>query len=292
MSNVIPGSALKGILLMLCSSVAYAVSSSCVRFLSEDFSVYQLVLFRTAIGTSVMLPWLFSSGLKVLRTKRWKLYLFRAGSVYVSNLTWFYALSRMNLAEVTALSFLMPLVAAVILAVWLREGLGWGRLLSVMLGLLGAIVIIRPGFVSVGSEVYAVLFTVLMYGSATAIIRALTLTEDSNVVVFYMFALNLPLAAGPGMMNWSTPLVEDVPVILLFGLASWAAQLFMTRSLACAEAAVVFPAFYFQLPVTAILGFALFEQIPSVWVVPGAVLIIGGSYFSIWSENRRSTPKG
>ena len=272
---------------MFCSSIAYAVSSACVRFLADDFSIFQLVLFRTAIGTMVMLPWLFSSGLGVLRTKRWKLYLFRACTVYVSNLTWFYALSRMNLAEATALSFLMPLVAALILAIWLREKLGWERLFAIALGFLGAVLIIRPGFIEVGSEIYAVMFTVLMYGSATAIIRALTLTENPNVVVFYMFFLNLPLALGPGVMTWSTPQAAALPVILLFGLASWVAQVFMTRSLACGEAAVVFPAFYFQLPATALLGFALFGQIPSLWIVPGAILIIGGSYFSVWSENRR-----
>lgn len=285
-----PGSAsptvARGILLMFLSSLSYAVSFSTVRALSDDFSVFQLVLFRTAIGTSVMLPWLFRSGLGVLRTSRWRLYGLRALLVYAGNLSWFYALARLNLAEATALSFLMPVFAAIILALWLHEKLGRHRLIALGLGFLGALVIIRPGWAPVGTGVYAVLVMVVFYAGATSVIRALTLTEDANAVVFYMFALNLPLALGPGIAHWNTPALAHLPIILLFGAASWFAQFFMTRALASAEAAVVMPAFYLQLPITAALGFFLFGQVPDAWVIPGALLIIGGSYYSVWSEKR------
>ncbi len=130
---------------------------------------------------------------------------------------------------------------------------------------------------------------VVVYGVTAAVIRALALTEDSNAIVFYMFALNLPLALGPGLANWVTPTGAELPIILVFGVASWLAQLFMTRSLACAEAAVVMPTFYLQLPITTGLGFLLFSEVPSLWVIPGALLIIGGSYFSVWSERRGPT---
>ena len=217
-------------LLMLLAALTYALSFSTVREMSDRFSIYQMVLFRTAIATAVMLPWLYRSGLGVLRTQRAGLYALRAAVVYTGNVSWFYALSHLDLADATGLSFLAPLFTALILAVWLRERLDAARLGALLLGFASAMVLIRPGFESVELATLAALYMALAYGTATAIIRALTLTEDRNAVVFYMFALNLPLALGPGLAHWSEPAWPDLPWIFAFGAFSLLAQIFMTRA--------------------------------------------------------------
>lgn len=279
--------ATRAIVLMACSAFSYALTFVTVRELTETFSVYQLVLFRAAIGTAVMLPWLFRSGAGVLRTTRWKLYGLRSLAVYSGNLCWFYALAHIALADATALSFLAPLFTALILAFWVREELSGSRLTAFFLGLAGAFVIIRPGFAEVGTAMIAMLYTTVVYGGATAATRVLAKTENPNAVVFYMFAINLPLALGPGVYHWTTPLPSAWLLIGAFAVLSLYSQIFMTQSLALAESAVVMPTFYFQLPLAALFGFFLFGQVPDIWLIPGAALIIGGSYYSIWSESRR-----
>lgn len=275
----------RGILWMVLSSVAYACSFTTVRELSEHFSIYQLVVFRTAIATTAMLPWLAGAGVGALRTQRLGLYALRAIGVYTGNLAWFYALAHLTLADATAISFLAPLWTIVVLAVWLRERITGGRLLALGLGVLGALVLVRPGFDTVGPAVFAAIYMALAYGSITAIIRVLALSENPNAVVFYMFALNLPLALGPGLLHWSPPTWGDAPWILAFGGFSLLAQIFMTRSLACAEAAVVMPAFYLQLPLAAAFGFLLFDQTPELWVIPGAALIAAGGLVALRNES-------
>lgn len=284
----------RGVILMFMSAMCYALTFATVRELTETFSVYQLVLFRTAIGTAVMLPWLYRSGIRTLHTSRWKLYGLRAVAVYTGNLCWFYALAYISLADATALSFLMPLFTAVILAVWLRERLTGSRLVALFLGLAGAIVIIRPGFAEISVATIAMLYTSVAYGAATAFTRSLTMTDNSGAVVFYMFALNFPLALGPGLVHWTDPGWVDAGWIAAFAILSLYAQIFMTKSLALAEAAVVMPSYYLQLPFVALFGFVLFGQVPEIWLIPGAILIIGGSYYSVLSESRkrRATERG
>tara|TARA_R110000868_G_scaffold11116_8_gene54483 strand:- start:13508 stop:14410 length:903 start_codon:yes stop_codon:yes gene_type:complete len=277
----------RGVILMFCSAMCYALTFATVRQLTETFSVYQLVLFRTAIGTAVMLPWLCRSGIRTLHTSRWKLYGMRALAVYTGNLCWFYALAHMALADATALSFMMPLFSVVILAVWLRESLTGSRLVALFLGLAGAMVIVRPGFAEIGLATIAMLYTSAAYGAATAFTRSLTQTDNSGSVVFYMFALNIPLALGPGLVHWTSPAWVDVAWIAAFAVLSLYAQIFMTKSLALAESAVVMPSYYLQLPFVALFGFVLFGQVPDIWLIPGAILIIGGSYYSVWSESRK-----
>jgi len=277
----------RAVILMTLSALSYALTFVTVRALSETFSVYQLVMFRAGIGTIVLLPWLFRSGVNVLRTDQWKLYGSRAVIVYAGNLCWFYALAHMALADATALSFLMPVFTALILAFWMGESLKLPRVVSLALGLVGAFVVIRPGFVEIGSETIAMVFTTVAYGAATAMTRVLTHKDDPNVVVFYMFALNLPLTLGPGIWHWTTPAFLDWALIAAFALLSLYSQIFMTRSLALAEAVIVMPTFYLQLPLAAMFGFFLFGQVPEIWLIPGAILIIGGSYYSLWSEARQ-----
>lgn len=277
----------RAIILMTISAIAYALTFVTVRELSETFSVYMLVMLRAAIGTAILLPWLYRSGIGVLRTTQAQLYGGRAILVYSGNLCWFYALAKMSLADAAALSFLMPVFTAIILAVWMREHMTGPRMTALALGLGGAFVVIRPGFAEVGLATIGMLYTTVAYGAATAMTRVLTYKDDPNVVVFYMFALNLPLALGPGVYHWTLPTLGDWLLIGAFALLSLYSQIYMTRALALAEAVVVMPTFYLQLPLAAMFGFFLFGQVPDIWLVPGAALIIGGSYYSLWSEARR-----
>ncbi|MEK9644931.1 MAG: DMT family transporter [Alphaproteobacteria bacterium] len=277
----------RGIALMFLSAMCYAFTYVTIRHLGETFSVYQLVLFRTALGTAVMLPWALRTGGSRLRTRRWKAYGLRAVAVYTGNLCWFFALSHITLADATTLSFMAPLFSVLILAVWLREKLDAWRISAILLGLAGGVVIIRPGFAEIHIATIGMVYTAVAYGAAMAWTRSLTQTENHNAVVFYMFAINLPVSAVPAFVHWTTPGWIDLPWIVVFGVLSLYSQTFMTKSLALAEAAVVMPTYYLQLPLVALLGFAMFDQLPDIWLVPGAALIIGGSYLSVRAEARK-----
>ena len=84
-------------ILMALSAIAYALTFVTVRALSEMFSVYMLVMLRAAIGTAILIPWLYRSGVGVLRTTQARLYGLRAVIVYTGNLCWFYALRQCHL---------------------------------------------------------------------------------------------------------------------------------------------------------------------------------------------------
>ena len=147
---------------MALSAIAYALTFVTVRALSETFSVYMLVMLRAAIGTAILTPWLYRSGVGVLRTTQARLYGLRAVIVYTGNLCWFYALATMPLADATALSFLMPVFTVIILAVWMRERLNGSRITALVLGLAGAFVIIRPGILPKSGSPRLACFTRLL----------------------------------------------------------------------------------------------------------------------------------
>ena len=279
----------RGIAWMIAATVLYAFTFVVIRELSRDFSVFELSFLRAAMGMLVMLPWLARAGLSALRTARLKLYCLRAVVTYSGMVCWFYGLANVPLADATALLFTSPLFTVAILAVALGERVAGRRLAALLVGFAGAMILIRPGFADITPPVLALLYTTVAYGAGNALTRGLTLTESPNAVVFYQFALVVPISAGPAAFAWITPGWGDMPLILVFGALSVISMQCFTRALGAAPAAVVMPVFYLQLPLVATMAFVLYGETPDIWTWVGGAVICWASYDIARGETRAKT---
>ena len=283
-----PSPPIRGVLWMIAASLLYASSYVSVRELSDTISHYELVLFRMLFGLVFVLPLLMRIGISGLRTTRLRDYWVRAVLVYVGMVCWVYALANLPLAEAMSLIFTVPLFTVPMAALWLKERVGPHRTMAIVAGFCGALVIIRPGFAGLSLPALAVLFTAMIYGGCNVLTRSLTTTEHPDAVVFYMFALVVPLAAVPAAVTWITPTWADGPWIIALGATTAVAQMCFTRSLAAAPMGVVMPFFFLQLPVGASLGFLLYGEAPDRWVWIGAAIICVSGYAIARREAGRS----
>ena len=281
-----PSPSLRAVAWMSLSSVSYALTYVTVRELSATFSVFEISFFRALLGMLVMLPWLMRAGTGALRTRRWRLYLFRAVVSYSGMLCWFYGLANMNLADATAIMFTAPLLSLVFLSMAIKEHVGMARWAVILCGFAGALIIIRPGVVELSLTAGALGWTAIAYGASNATTRMLARTEDANAIVFLMFATMVPLSLGPAAAHWITPAWADLPTILAFGVLSLISMQTMTRSLAAAPASVGMPLFYLQLPFVAVLGFVFYGQTSDLWTWIGGAVICASGYCVILIEAR------
>jgi len=155
-----------------------------------------------------------------------------------------------------------------------------------LVGFAGAVIIIRPGLVEISWPLLAVMFTALSYGAVNAATRALALTEDRNAVVFYMFAMMLPIGIGPAIYFAAVPSWSETGLLLLLGIATFLSQYCLTRAFVETTVAIVTPAFYLQLPIIAAFAFALYGEEPAVWVWLGGAVIAAGAYYIVRRESR------
>jgi drug/metabolite transporter (DMT)-like permease len=278
--------ALSGLAWMTGASLFFAVGYLPVRELSARFSAADLVFYRAALTVLFMLPWLVRAGPKVLKTDRFGLFAFRGAVTFVGMVCLFYGLANMKLADATALTFTSPLFTIVIGAIVLGDRIGRRRWGPVLIGFAGGLIVIRPGFAELSWPVLAVVVTAMTYGVSNAATRALVRTEDTNVVVFYMFATIVPLAAVPALISATLPGWEDAPWLLLLGAATFLSQQCITRSLGAAAAAIVMPAYYLQLPFIAAIAFGFYGEVPVIWVWLGALVICASTYYILRIENR------
>ena len=278
---------MRGIAWMAASSLSYALTYITIRELSKDFPVVEISFFRAVLGMLAMLPWVLRAGPGALRTSRAKLYGFRAVITYTGMVCWFYGLANLPLTTATALMFTAPFFTVMMLAIGIGEEVGARRWGAIVVGFAGALVILRPGFVEMSLATLALCYVAVSYGASNASTRALALTENTNAVVFYQFALVVPLAAIPAALEWVTPRWADVPMILAFGVLSLISMQCMTRGLAHAPASVTAPLFYLQLPLVALLAFLWYLETPDIWVWVGSAAICGSGYFIVRTETRR-----
>ncbi|MFT5112867.1 MAG: drug/metabolite transporter (DMT)-like permease, partial [Parasphingorhabdus sp.] len=136
---------LRGILWMVLSTVGFSISHSIIRYLSPEIHSFQSVFFRAFFSLFVIAPWLIRYGFSYLATKRLPLHIFRTCCSVLSMTSFYYALTIIPLAKATAIGFLAPILCSLLVIVFLKETSRLAHWLGMGLGLIGTLVIVRPG---------------------------------------------------------------------------------------------------------------------------------------------------
>ncbi len=279
--------AVTGLLWMSVTAACYAVSYVAMRLLSDDISIYEITFLRSVIACLFLGPWILATRPAAIRVTRWKLYWIRSIATYAAMMCTVYGIAHVVIADVTALLLASPLFTVLFAALFLKERVGIHRWAALMAGIAGALLIIRPGFAVITFASFAGLFAAFGYGIANAGTKALTGTDHPDAVAFWMYALIVPISAGPAIWHWTTPGWNHMPLIVLLGLLTMMSQYCMARAFRVADTSVVLPAHYLQMPFAAGLAFLILAQVPSVWVWPGAAIIAASAYYTAMRERKR-----
>ena len=269
----------RGISWMIFATFFYAGTYATVRHLSSEFDTFQIVFFRSALGVLFMLPWLIGAGISVLRTDRIGLYAARTGMNYIGMVMLMWSLAHLELQNVTGLMFTSPLFTVLFVATILGEKVGIRRWSALIIGFLGALIIIRPGIIEIGLTSLAVVATSALYALVNTTTKSLSTTDDSNKIVFYVFLLMMLVGLGPTIYTWKPIILDHVPWIIALGIFSSLATQGVTRALAVADASIVMPFNFLKLPFATCLGLVFFTEIPDFWTGVGAAVIFASTYY-------------
>lgn len=269
----------------LASFMAMAVSG---RELSAELSTFQILFFRSLIGLGVISLLLSRYGWLQARTRRLGLHAVRNVAHFGGQYGWFYGLAFLPLAEVFAIEFTVPVWTAVLATLLLGERFTAARRVAVALGMIGVLLIVRPGIDVVHPAAVAVLLSAIGYATSHTLTKKLSGSETPLAILFYMTLIQLPLGLVPAAFDWATPSAAMWPWLVLVGLTALTAHYCMVRAFALADAMVVVPLDFLRLPLIALVGFLFYgEQI--AWLVfLGAALILAGNLVNIRAERRRS----
>ncbi len=266
------------------AAVSFSVALALVRHLSATFPVFEIAFFRLAFGFAVMLPWIVRVGLAGLRTENLKFYAGRAVFSFLAVCAGYYSVTLIAIADAVALQFTLPIFTVIFAAIALKEPLYVHRWIAVILGFVGVLIVIRPGFAEIHIGMLIALAAAVLFGGVDVTTRFLSGRDSVKVILVYGFVLQLPIAAVPTALTWVTPGFGDLPAVVGFMVSALSAQVCITRSFAAAEASLVSPVLYLRLPLVAAIGFFFYGELPSVWTWVGAAVLFASTYYSTWRD--------
>jgi drug/metabolite transporter (DMT)-like permease len=283
---------MKGILWMLLFTLAMGTMHGCIRHVSAGLHPFEIAFFRNLFGLIVVVPWIIRLGLAPLRTARLGLLTLRGVINVISMLAFFTALTIAPLAEVTALSFSAPIFATLLAMIVFGERAGIRRWTAIVVGFLGTLVILRPGYAEVGLGAMLTVFAALLWGVCMVIIKSLGRTESAVTITIYMSLVMAPLSLIAALFVWQWPTWEELAWLVGIGILGGTGQLAMAEALRVAETHVIMPVDFMKLIWVAAIAYLWFAEVPDAFALVGGVMIFGSTAFIAWREHvMRAAPK-
>jgi len=275
-----------GIVSILLSAVVFApLSQTATKYLSSEFPIVQIMFFR-ALGQTLWMLLFFmpKHGVSMFRSNKPKLQIARSVLLFVSGIFWIAAVAKLPLATASAINFTAPMMVVILSVPLLGERVGIHRWTAVVIGFIGALVVIRPGTGAVPPEIGLLLIAAFLFAVYQILTRKVAGADSEATTSIY--TVLAALFVTPLLLPWNyvSPAPGDWAVYGAFvamGLLGGVRHLFVVKAYANAPASLISPFFYCELVGVTVLGFLVFGDLPDRWTVIGALIIVlGGLYIA------------
>ena len=277
---------LRGALWMFGMVVSLSLLAIAARELAPRHNPMELQVVRHGMSFLILAPFVIRAGLRPFRTTNLKLQLFRNVSHFAATIGWYTAVTLLPLAEVFAIEFTTPVWVALLAVLFLGEKMNLGRVVALVLGIAGILVILRPGFTDVGAGTWMMVATAFGFAIANVCTKGLTRTDSILTVLLWMSMLQGLMAVVGASFEWTAPNVEEIPWLIVVGVSGLAAHYSLAKALTLADVSLVNPVDFLRLPLIAVVGFLAYGEGVDVLVLVGAGMIFVGNYYSIRRESR------
>lgn len=282
-----------GIFWMLVTGLCFVAVTAIVKYTGDRIPAQQASFLRYLLGLLFLLPMLKSLFAVRLTGRVWRLFLARGTFHAFGVMLWFFAMTRIPIAEVTAMNYLAPVYVTLGAALFLGEKLAARRILAVAAALAGALIILRPGFREVDPGHLAMLVAGVVFGGSYLLAKVLS-AEASAAVVVALLSIIVTIVLAPfAFAVWVTPTWGEVALLFAVAFFATAGHYTMTVAFSMAPVTVTQPVTFLQLVWAALLGVVVFAEPIDIWVVVGGLVILGAVSFITWREavlRRRITP--
>lgn len=284
MNNSAQQNPFMGVVWMLLTGVLFVGVTALVKYLGPVIPAAEAAFLRYAIGLVFVLPMLRPVLRARLTRRQWTLFTVRGLSHAGGVALWFYAMARIPIADVTALNYLSPIYVTIGAALFLGEKLAFRRILAVTAALVGAMIILRPGFREIGQGHLAMLLAAVVFGASYLLAKRLSDEVNAGLVVG-MLSVFVTIGLAPmALANWVTPDLHTLVILSGVAVLATTGHYTMTLAFAAAPVTVTQPVNFLQLLWASLLGYFMFDEGLDIWVMVGGMVILGSVTFITWRE--------
>ena len=280
----------RGIALILLSTIFLGSSDVTSKYLSATLPSVEIAWIRFLVFLLIMIPAMVpGTKFYALPTGRLGLQLLRGAALLGSSLFFISGLRFLPIAEASATSFVSPLFVTALSIVFLGESVGLRRWLATAVGLLGVLIILRPGTSAFHAAAVFPLVSALCWALTLIMTRMLSGKDRATTTMIYAAVAGFCILSALVPLVWVAPTWHDVMFGILVGVASTAGQWIVVLAFRYAGASVLAPFSYVQLLWNSFLGFIVFGEVPGVWTVTGAAFIVASGLYTAHRERVRQS---
>ena len=296
-----------GISCAITGVVAMSVMDVVIKWLSPDYPLHEIVLFRTVIALLLTLIVVhFEGGLSLLKTKRPKLHIARGVMIAVANMTFYLALAVMPIAEAAALFYVAPLIITALSVPMLGETVGWRKWVAIFVGFMGVVLMSGLGTGAFKTQALLPVFAAFAYAITQLMTRKLGVTDKASVMSFYISVVFIIVSVGFGLSvgdgrfaadggpglefllrSWKIPDSNAIVLMSVCGLLVAIVGYMLSQAYKTTEANVIAPFEYIVLPLAILWGYLFWNEVPDSKALIG-ILLIGGAGLYVFLHERNA----
>lgn len=279
-----------GVRYMLMSALAFALMASCVKLVSTyGIPVFEIVAARAIVSLIISYVDVRRKRISVWGHNK-KLLIARGTVGSLALICVYFAVVTLPLAEATILQYLHPVFTAVLALIFLKERIQRSTIICILCCIIGLLLIVSPGLTfSATSELPLLSIVVALFGAfgsavAYVIVKRLSCSEDSSVIIFYFPLIALPLSVFLLGNDFVVPDAEALVLLIFIGIFTQIGQVGLTKAMQTEVASKATAYSYVQVVFSIIFGWLLFSEVPSLWTWAGGSLIIAGALINVFGS--------
>jgi len=281
---------MKAIIFNLSAWAILPFMDTIAKYLSSDLSFFQITWARYFFTVFFTLPFMFFFFRKNLTwTTQPKLQILRGLTLFSANVLFFYSISVISMAKALTLAFVAPLITTALSPFILGEKVGVRRWSAVLIGFVGSLIVIRPGFIDFNLASVAALGTGFFYGIYLIITRKLHDSDNPLLTLLLTGVVGAVIGSFLVPIVWVNPTFNQWSLLALMGIFACVGHLFLILSLKYADASKLAPFGYFEIITNIILGYYFFRDFPDSWTFLGLLIIVSSGVY-IFARERSKKP--
>lgn len=282
---------IRGMTLVMIAAISVNVMVVAIREIKDDVHIYEIGFIRHVFSFLLFSPIFLRSGTAIFVTRRFGMLMLRAVLNVIAMFIYFIGVTLIPMSEVTALGFTTPLFVAVLAVFFLNERMTTTRLAGLLIGLAGALIILRPGVQTIAWGSVCILLSSSTWAFALIVIKKLTRTESTLTIAMYAALLQMPFSFIPALFVWTWPDAYSLFMIFLIAICGSTAHLTVAQAFRDADATVVMPVDFTKIIWASVAGYLFFAEVPDVLTLVGGVIVFTGVIYIAFRE-RSAKPAG
>jgi S-adenosylmethionine uptake transporter len=280
-----------GVTWFILSLVSSSINDIIAKYAGMSLHSYEITFFRFMFGTVTLIPFIIYYGKSTLKTARPVIHFFRGLLLFLGIAGWTYGLSLAPVTTATVVSFTIPIFILVLGVFFLNENIIWQRWIVTIVAFLGLVITLEPHAADFNHEVLILVASALAFAILDIVNKKFVIQETMISMLFYSAIVTTVLSIPFAMQYWTTPTMEELLLLFVLGASGNLILFLLLKAFALTDATALAPYRYFELVISAILAYLVFNEVPREATLFGSLIVIPSTLFIIYSEKKQLNEK-